>query len=158
MKKIEIEIPDDSILVQEGDKYVIKKTDRPKSWKEFCDNYPIPPSEYYIDDQSMVIPKTMNGTFRDVIVDRNSCTSKEEAEAFLALMRLRQLRKAWVGDWNPGTEEKYGKIYYSNLFGYFNTGFAIFDNPGPLTFPTPLMAYDFLGCFKDLCKTAKILL
>ena len=27
-----------------------------------------------------------------------------------------------------------------------------------LSFPTKEMAEDFLGCFKDLCKTAKILL
>ena len=73
-------------------------------------------------------------------------------------MQLRQLRKAWVGDWNPGTEKKYGKIYYSSLFGYFNTGFAIFDNPGPLTFPTEEIAEEFFSYFKDLCETAKILL
>ena len=143
MKKIEIEIPDDSILVQEGDKYIIKKADKPKSWKEFCENYPIPLSEYYIDNQSMILPKTMGGTFRDIIVDKNVYVSKEEAKAFLALTQLRQLRKAWVGDWNPGTEKKYGKIYYSNLLGCFNTSFAIFDNPGPLTFPTEEMTEEF---------------
>jgi hypothetical protein len=32
-------------------------------------------------------------------IDRNLCSSREEAEAFLALMQLRQLRKAWVGSW-----------------------------------------------------------
>lgn len=89
-------------------------------------------------------------------MDRNLCTSKEEAEAFLALMQLRQLRKAWIGDWKPNT--------YDVNYGIFATVTNIvqighYDNIRKnLTFPTKEMAEDFLECFKDLCETAKMLL
>ena len=158
MKKIEIEIPDDSILVQEGDKYVIKKVNRPKTWKEFCDNYPILPSEYYIDDQSTVLPMTISGASRNAIADNNCCTSKEEAEAFLALMQLRQLRKAWVGDWKQEKSGTAAVIVYNINEDKIIVDYGTTCMSRPLSFPTQLMAYDFLGCFKDLCKTAKILL
>lgn len=156
--EVKIQIPDNCELIKDGDTYVVKekKNNKPRTWEEFCKNNPITSKEYFIDEDSLIYQ--CNSCPRNVEEDRNCCTSEKEAEAFLALIQLRQLRKAWIGDWNPGTEKKYGKIYYSTLLGYFNIDFAIFDNPGPLTFPTPLMAYDFLGCFKDLCKTAKILL
>ena len=155
MKKVEIEIPDDCILVQEGDKYVIKK-DKPRSWEEFCERYPVIRNEYFISSYNGLIYKS-NGYPRNV-ANKNYCTSEEEAEAFLALMQLRRLRKAWVGDWKPGTEEKYGVIYYSNILKCFTTEFGIFDTPGPLSFPTEEIAEEFLSYFKDLCETAKILL
>ena len=159
MKKIEIEIPDDSILVQEGDKYVLKKeVKRPKTWSKFCGDYSIQPSEYYIDDQSRILPMTMSGAFRDAIVDKNCCTSKEEAEAFLALMQLRQLRKAWVGDWEQEKSGAVAVIVYNLNEDKIIVDYGTTCISRPLSFPTQLMAYDFLGCFKNLCKAAKILL
>ena len=155
--EVKIQIPDNCELIKDGDTYIVKEKDnKPRTWEEFCENYPITSEEYFIGYNCFIYEYDPGP--RNVEEDRNCCTSEEEAEAFLALMQLRQLRKAWVGDWNPGTEEKYSKIYYSSLNKDFNTGFAIFDNPGPLTFPTEEMAEEFFSYFKDLCETAKILL
>ena len=158
MKEIKIQIPDNCELIKNGDTYIVKekKHDKPRSWSKFCGDYPIQPSEYYIDNQSKVLPMTMSGEFRDAVLDKNCCTSKEEAEAFLALMQLRQLRKAWVGDWKS-TEKgtAYGIIPKKD--GSIETGFydSILRN---MLFPTREMAEEFLTCFRNLCETAKILL
>lgn len=158
--EVKIQIPDNCELIKDGDTYIVKekkKNDKPRTWEEFCENYPLRKDEFCISGggiikqvYSLIIGK--NRTYK------NWCTSKQEAEAFLALMQLGQLRKAWVGDWNPEIKKKYGIIYYSNLIRCFNTDFGIFDTPSLLTFPTKGMAEDFLNCFKDLCETAKILL
>lgn len=154
MKKIEIEIPDDSILVQDGDKYVIKRVNRPRTWEEFCERYPVTSNEYFINGCDSCIYEC-TGYPRNAKADKNYCTSEEEAEAFLALMQLRQLRKAWVGDWNPS-----GDNFYAIIFS-IETGLKIGEYASTyraLSFPTPEMAREFLDYFKDLCEKAKILL
>ena len=100
----------------------------------------------------------MVGVYRHSIVSRNWITSKEEAEAFLALMQLRQLRKAWVGDWEQPVATPIGVIHYwlpEDKVKYTVGGYCINRH---LSFPTKKMAEEFLECFKDLCETAKILL
>ena len=157
--EVKIQIPDNCELIKDGDTYIVKeKNNKPKTWSKFCGDYPIQPSEYYIDDQSRVLPMTMSGVFRDAIVDKNCCTSKEEAEAFLALMQLRQLRKAWVGDWKQEKSGAAAVIVYNLNEDKIIVDYGTTCMSRPLSFPTQLMAYDFLGCFKHLCKTAKILL
>lgn len=159
MKKIEIEIPDDSILVQEGDKYIIKKKDsKPRTWKDFCKNYPRTKDEYFICDDSAIDQVYNTTPPRDAIADKNICTSKEEAEAFLALMQLRQLRKAWVGDWEQPIGKSIGVILYYLLEDKVKADSGSYTINKNLSFPTPEMAKEFLTCFKDLCETAKILL
>ena len=154
--EVKIQIPDNCELIKDGDTYIVKeKNSKPKTWSKFCGDYPIQPSEYYIDDQSRVLPMTMIGVFRDAIVDKNCCTSKEEAEAFLALMQLRQLRKAWVGDWEPIHNEECYCIFFDRKNVLI--GECRFTNY-VLSFPTKEMAEEFLTCFRDLCETAKILL
>ena len=157
MKKVEVEIPDNCYLVLENDCYVIKEeSPRPKSWKEFCKNYLIKKGEAFIFHTSYIKETSESvGGIRDINTDRNLCTSKEEAESFLALMQLRQLRKAWVRDWEPS-----GNCYYAIIFSV-ETGLKIGEYSSTyraLSFPTLEMVEDFLNCFKDLCETAKILL
>ena len=153
--EVKIQIPDNCELIKNGDTYIVKekKQEPPRSWGEFCEKYPVKDTEYYIDGDSII--SNCGNHSRNKTLHRSMCTSKEEAEAFLALMQLRQLRKAWVGDWNPS-----GDNFYSIIFS-IDTGLKIGEyvyTHRTLSFPTQLMAYDFLGCFKDLCETAKILL
>ena len=140
-----------------GDTYIVKekKQGPPRSWEEFCEKYPIQLDEVKLDSicNTYEFEKI---TIRRPHNDRNVYTSKEEAEAFLALMQLRQLRKAWVGDWEfSGDNECYAIVYT------FKSGFRIgfYENINKrLSFPTKEMAEDFLNCFTDLCEKAKILL
>ena len=160
MNEVKIQIPDNCELIKDGDTYIVreKKQTPPRSWEEFCERYPIDKSEYYIDSDGEILaiyPECVG----DKREDKNYCNSKEEAEAFLALMQLRQLRKAWVGYWNPTSETK--------LFAWIETShhhYKTYVNYGTqecgrvLSFPTKEMAEDFLDCFRDLCKIAKPLL
>lgn len=154
MDEVKIQIPDNCELIKDGGTYIVKekKQELPRSWREFCKRYPIRKKERYISSLSLILPT--EAVDREA-GDKNFCTSKEEAEAFLALMQLRQLRKAWVGDWETPIDANYGVIF---LFkGSLKT--AITTNSGRvLSFPTQKMADDFFSCFKDLCETAKILL
>ena len=153
--EVKIQIPDNCELIKDGDTYIVKekRNDKPRTWEEFCENNPITSREYFIDEDSYIYQ--CNPCPRKVKEDRNSYTSQEEAEAFLALIQLRQLRKAWVGDWNPS-----GDNFYAIIFS-IETGLKTGEYASTyraLSFPTPEMAEDFLNCFKDLCETAKILL
>ena len=157
MNEVKIQIPDNCELIKDGDTYIVKekKQKPPRSWEEFCKNYPLKRGEAYIDLNSGIDVANYKCS-RNVSESKNWCTSKEEAEAFLALMQLRQLRKAWVGDWKP-TEKGTAYGIISRKDGSIGTGFYDLIQRN-LLFPTQEMAEDFLNCFKDLCETAKILL
>lgn len=157
---VTITIPDHCELIKDGNTYIVKekKQEPPRSWDEFCKMYPISEDEYFISAASELTPprdtSRRQNTKREIRYDKNLCVSKEEAEAFLALMQLRQLRKAWVGDWKPLIDANCGIIF--PFKGCLITG--IRTGSRVLSFPTEAMAKDFLNCFRDLCETAKILL
>ena len=160
MKEVKIQIPDNCELVKDGDSYVVreKMQNPPRSWKEFCEKYPLTDKEAFIDSDSNIRPPCMCGE-RKALSGKNWCASKQEAEAFLALMQLRQLRKAWVGDW----EQPNSKTYIAAIAHNINNKEVAVETGNywsnmSLSFPTKEMAEDFLNCFKDLCETAKILL
>lgn len=157
MNEVKIQIPDNCELIKDGDTYIVKEKKQilPKSWKEFCKRFPIREEEAYIlvsTNGIFIAGAKYSGVQR---VNKSWCTSEEEAEAFLALMQLRQLRKAWVRDWEVPTKGNYGVIYPQgdNLITAVND-----ISRRVLSFPTKEMAEDFLRCFRDLCETAKPLL
>ena len=158
MKEVKIQIPDNCELVKDGDNYVVReKQNPPRSWEEFCKRCPIKRGEACVTTHSGVYMHEDRDTLRLPEHDKTYCVSKQEAEAFLALMQLRQLRKSWIGDWEP-----YPFKSYSAISTIVNNGKIVvweFNNTlKPISFPTKEMAEDFLSCFKDLCATAKILL
>ena len=160
MNEVKIQIPDNCELIKDGDTYIVreKKQGPPRSWEEFCERYPIQKGEAYIDSNS-IIDVTNYKCRRYVSTSQNWCTSKEEAKAFLALMKLKQLRKAWIGDW----EQPSSKTYIAAIaYNINNKEVAVeagnYWSNMTLSFPTKEMADDFLNCFRDLCETAKILL
>lgn len=158
--EVKIQIPDNCELIKDGDTYIVKekKNDKPRTWEEFCENYPLRKDEFLISDGGrikQVYPLTI-GKSRTY---KNWCISKEEAEAFLALMQLRQLRKAWVGDWEqPNSNNQIGFISYSINRHKVVVDYGVTWRNSVLSFPTREIAQEFLDCFKDLCETAKILL
>lgn len=92
------------------------------------------------------------GARRDVDTDAN-VMSKELCEAFIAYMKLIQLRNAWVKSCDAADcfykiEAKGGAIM-SSLHTLFMNG---------LSFPTASMANDFMDTFEDLLEVAKPLL
>ena len=158
--EVKIQIPDNCELIKNGDTYIVKekKDNKPRSWEEFCENYPLTGKEYFINMDSIIKKNVYNADAyinRSVKHGKNWINSKEEAEAFLALMQLRQLRKAWVGDWTNVDSAVAYSIYVDTGGSLEVAGFGV---DRVLNFPTNEMAEDFLGCFKDLCETAKMLL
>ena len=158
--EVKIQIPDNCELIKDGDTYIVKekKNDKPRTWEEFCKNYPLRKDEFWISDGGRIrqVDSTSIGKCRTY---KNWCTSKQEAEAFLALMQLRQLRKAWVGDWKqPNSHSIIYVIKYDIDTNKVRLASGNFWGSCTLSFPDYKMAEDFLDCFKDLCETAKILL
>lgn len=133
-----------------------KKSDgRPRTWEEYANNADVF-GKYYIDGIGTSIVKI----YKHLIPasnKKNVCDTKEEAEAFLALMQLRQLRKAWVGDWKPDwLSDEYKYVIVAAMDGICINE-TYYDN-GCLSFPTNKMAIEFMKCFEDLLKQAKMLL
>lgn len=160
MNEVKIQIPDNCELIKDGNIYIVKKKkkDKPRSWEEFCKNYPLRKDEFLISDGGRII-QADSFSIGKCRANKNWCTSKQEAEAFLALMQLRRLRKAWVGDWEqPSSKTPIAVIAYSVDNKKVGVESGNYWNNAVLSFPTQIMAYDFLGCFKDLCETAKMLL
>lgn len=122
--------------------------DKPMSWKEYCEQNPITANDYFINKNCDIF-RCDTKARRDFEIDAN-VMPRNLCEAFVAYMKLIQLRNAWVGD--AKTHYKitiaYGSLFISDVLD-FSTG---------LSFPTQEMAYEFLNAFKNLLETAKPLL
>lgn len=134
-----------------------KQNELPKTWEEFCERNDITSGESYIDLRSRI--KELPTCERDSIDDRNLCTSKQEAEAHLALIQLRQLRKAYVKNWEPDWKntKQYKACVMYNGIDFTSVYFKDLCSR-PLSFPTHELAKQFLTNFKDLLEIAKPLL
>ena len=142
--EIKIRIPDNCELVKDENTYIVKekKPGPPRSWDEFCKKFPVQIGEAFIESFSLI-----------------HIWDHEEAEAFLALMQLRQLRKVWVGSWEqPDHSTMISAIIHQISDGRVVIMTGNFWNSLALSFPTRKMAVDFFECFRDLCETAKTLL
>lgn len=81
--------------------------------------------------------------------------SKDLCEAFLAYMKLIQLRNAWVEDCKKIDDNKeYYKIIHSMARGFRR----VWIGRTGLSFPTAEMADKFMKTFNDLLEVAKPLL
>lgn len=157
--EVKIQIPDNCELIKDGDTYVVKEKNQepPKSWEEFCERYPKKKGEVFIDNMSHIEIYNTDCS-RTPSTDRNICTSKEEAEAFLALMQLRQLRKAWVGDWECPKNGNYAVIKWNRSSNKIEYCCGCFTFYSVMSFPTTEIALDFMYYFRDLLEKAKVLL
>lgn len=135
-----------------------KQNSLPKTWEEYCLNYPMTSEPFFIDADSSIRSYFCKlNCHLDSKYDKNIMISKEEGEAFLALMQLRLIRKAYVKDWEPDWKEdssKYTLIYRYNTFHINNTSYSA----SALSFPTYDLAEQFLHNFRNLIKIAKPLL
>jgi hypothetical protein len=137
-----------------------KQNELPKTWEEFCERYPFKAQEAFINSASKPIPigDYIDRKYRIPDSDRNFCTSRQEAEAFLALMQLRQLRKVYVKDWEPDWTRK---TFFNWCINFENNKLRVYpwsEISHPLSFPTAKIAEQFLNNFKDLLEIAKPLL
>ena len=85
--------------------------------------------------------------------DKNDLSTKERAEAFLALMQLVELRDAWNGD----SERHNWGIVMSTAFNRVQRVVTM-ENKYTLSFKSEQLRDQFAEQFKDLIETAKELL
>lgn len=128
----------------------LTKVNLPKTWEEFCDNYPMKGEMSYIDDTSDIktIPSYTNDNFIDKVADRNICPSKKSAEAHLAMIQLEQLRDCWrQGNVPQEIKYKIRKVrnIYTVVYGAENAFLSFCDQQ---------TAEEFLECFRDLIEQA----
>lgn len=129
-----------------------------RSWEEFCDNYGISLNEYYIDSLSNI--NLNEKTYRKTEEDRNLLDTREDAEAFLALIQLKRLRDQWweVLSWKPDYTDvgitKYSIVLLENKISIGN----VYTMNKFLVFPTREIAEDFLNCFRELIEKVKELI
>lgn len=133
-----------------------KQNELPKTWEEFCERNPVTPDEYWIETVCSRYCHSSCKVKRHKDMDKNICVSLQEAKAFTALIQLRQLRKAYVKDWEPDLGKK---EYYGIVYTYDGIKIESYQwNYRCLSFPTCGLAKQFLTNFKDLLEIAKPLL
>ena len=152
---IEIEVPDGKKAVWKDGKVVFEdiKPQLPKTWGEFCKNYPTGKTDCYIDS-CCGLRGIKEEVKRHVACDRNVLPSEQAAEAHLTLMQLHQLRDAWREGWLPDwTEDNQRKYAICSLDGEFSIKIR-YTNRYFLAFQDEKRAYEFKDCFINLIRKA----
>lgn len=125
---------------------------KPTSWKEYCEQHHVQETDCFIADNCRIIPlvrKCVRNPYTDINV-----MPQEHCEAFLAYMKLMQLRNAWVKNENLEELPTTYKILYQDgefdIFrGHTSTG---------LSFVSKEDAKEFAETFRELLNIAKPLL
>ena len=156
MKEIElkIDIPEGYEIDKDNstfERIVFKKKEniRPKSWEEFCESSI--DKEYCIDEYSDIL-ELFKFKHRNCKTDRNVCKTKEEAEAFLALIQLKRLWHEYVDNYSGKVVDYYFIDCVSNING---CEFIVLPSCSVISkylfkFPSRELAQEFLHNFKDL--------
>ena len=124
----------------------------PNTWKEWVEQNSKVADEYFIADNCII--KRINSVRSTFNIDDNLLATQEDAEAILALIKLKRLRdtyrQGWVPDWET-TDYKYSiDSYKDNLDTHtICHGFKF------LTFQTSETRDKFYDNFKDLIEQAK---
>ena len=125
--------------------------DKPMSWEEYCEQNPSAGNDWYINNNCGILT-CIDSHKRDCRYDAN-VMPRELCEAFVAYMKLIQLRNAWIKDCtNCITFAKITTIHNSL------TIMVVGDNTNGLSFYSKDIAQEFIDTFKDLLETAKPLL
>ena len=164
---IEIEVPEGYKAVYDKDTQEVEivKVELPKTWRDFCENYPIKNRECFITERSKIgdfHTEDWGATVkerraRNIDVDKNVFSDRETAEAFLALMQLIRLRDCYRQGWKPDWKNNEDKFVIEIIDGEITT---YWDNRRSriLSFQSEKICEDFLKNFRDLIEKAKELI
>lgn len=129
--------------------------EKPLSWEMYCKLHPITKGDCCIEDGEVC--EMWDPLLTPQERDPKTCVdvmSKKLCDAFIAYMKLIQLRNAWVNS-NSNFDPLCHKIVVIEDTIVFELCYA---NTNGLSFPTNKMAKEFAETFKDLLETAKPLL
>lgn len=122
--------------------------DRPMSWEKYCGQNPIKANEYYIIGDSVG-----QASSRGRCVGDANVMSERLCKAFLAYMKLIQLRDVWVKDYDASDYTVKIVAKYDDICKD-----SYIESVNGLSFPTPEMADEFIEIFRDLLEVAKPLI
>ena len=153
---IEIEVPDvyKAVYDEEPQEVEIVSATLPKTWEEFCDNFPFKEGECVISYYGTIDEISAKARYKQSV---NTLPNKETAEAFLALMQLIQLRDCYRQGWKPDWKDKENKFSIEIIDGEITT---FWDNRKSriLSFQSIEVRDEFLKNFRDLIEEAKELI
>ena len=154
---IEIEVPDGKRAIWKNGKVVFEdiKSQLPKTWEEFCKNYPINSGEFIIGLSSQIGSPRWGD--RDINIDRNVLPNYKAGEAHLALMQLHQLRDCYREGWLPdGLSSQYSiEMYYDPSNGVVKFRIIKYYSISKfLSFQTEEKAKEFLNNFRNFIEKA----
>ena len=154
---IEIEVPDGMNAIWKDGKVVFEdiKPQLPKTWEEFCKNYPINSGEFIIGLSSQIGSPRWGD--RDINIDRNVLPNYKAGEAHLALMQLHQLRDCYRQGWIPdGLSSQYCiEMYYDPSNGVVKFRVIKYYSISKfLSFQTEERAKEFLNNFRNFIEKA----
>ena len=133
----------------------LEKIELPKTWEEHCVLHAKKGTDvYFIDSNSRI--RFYYHSINHPFSNKNLCQTKEDAEAFLALIQLRALWYDYVEDFEFNWVENYYPCIYRDDNDHFIINVKTF--PRTFCFPTQELAKEFLTNFRDLFEIAKPLL
>lgn len=135
----------------------LTKTELPKTWEEFCENYKIQNDECYISLNSTIKPAALSSDIRLICTDSNLLPNRQAAEAHLALMKLHQLRDCYRQGWKPDWTIPKSNFAIFYMKGRYTVEEFIYSREF-LTFQTREIANEFLTNFRDLIEKAEDLI
>lgn len=122
--------------------------DKPRSWEEYCKQNCVQETDWFITDDCQILP--MSAKCARIPDSGVNVMPKEYCKAFVAYMKLIQLRNAWVKDCD-NVNMNY-RIMASNC--KIDILYCCIPKMG-LSFPTQEMVDEFADVFKDLLEIAK---
>lgn len=158
MKEVRINIPEGYTIDEKNSTFEcikFKRKELPKTWEEFCDNYPVKDGEFFVNADCRIYEYTEGQ--RNPIGDANVLPNREYAEAILALCQLIQLRDCYNEGWQPDWESRDTKY----IICIEQNDIQLAERARIsriLAFRTPFIREKFYINFKNIIEKAKILL
>lgn len=126
----------------------------PRSWEEFCANYPVKNGECWLNGRNTIEKSTVSCERKY----KNWIPSQKSAEAHLAMIQLEQLRNCWRNGWEPDWQNSDEAKYAIKICKNKSSIEIRYITHVFLSFPTREMAEEFLKCFRDLIEKAEDLI
>ena len=152
---IEIEVPDGKKAILKNNTIIFEdiKPQLPKTWDEFCKNYPPKKGECYMGPSCEICSIVYYTDNRNKDSDRNILPSRQAAEAHLALMQLHQLRYCYRQGWKPDLTVPTSMFAIFYMKGKYSVDEFISSSEF-LSFQSKEIACKFLFNFRDLIEQA----
>lgn len=152
---IEIEVPDGKKAILKNNTIIFEdiKPQLPKTWDEFCKNYPPKKGECYMGPSCEICSIVYYTDNRNKDSDRNILPSRQAAEAHLALMQLHQLRDCYRQGWKPDLTVPTSMFAIFYMKGKYSVDEFISSSEF-LSFQSKEIACKFLFNFRDLIEQA----